>query len=384
MKKILSRLSLICYLVSAVYITANASGTTSAEFLKLSPFPRNTSMGETGVATPDISGSFYNPAGLAFLIQGEASFSHLAHFQDITYSHAAAAYPTQSGTFAGAVGSLNIPEFQGYDRTGNPSSNVSASDTKISIMYANYLMGDAMSPVKIGAGIGTKFIIETLSQKSANTAAFDVGLVYSSLVADMPLMAGLSVTNLGGSLKFNPQAEKSDPVPMIIRLGALYSITLSQNPFNISLDAAIPQGDPTAIGLGLEYIIRNTLAARFGYTTQAAPQEGMGIRFGFGVKLLGVEFDYAAAPMGELGYSHRAAVTVKFGQQVVPYAVGMPSIIGTAAVDTTEMIFQRGVKLYDEGRYPEAIIEFNKLLEKDPTNSKALDYMKKASEKIKR
>ncbi len=360
-----------------------ASGTTSAEFLKLSPFARNTALGETGVATPDISGTFYNPAGMAFLIQGEASFSHLSHFQDINYSHAAAAYPTQSGTFAGAVGSLTIPEFQGYDRSGNPASNVSASDTKISLMYANYIMGDAMSPVKIGAGIGTKFIIETLAQKSANTAAFDVGFVYSSLVADMPLMAGLSVSNLGGSLKFNPQAEQADPIPMIIRIGALYSLTLSQNPFNISLDAAMSQGDPTAIGLGFEYIIKNTLAVRTGYTTQATPQEGMGIRFGFGVKLLGVEFDYAAAPQGELGYSHRAAVSVKFGQQIVPYTVGMPSI-GTTAVDTTEMIFNRGVKLYEEGRYPESIIEFNKVLEQDPTNSKALEYMKKASEKIKK
>jgi len=40
------------------------------------------------------------------------------------------------------------------------------------------------------------------------------------------------------------------------------------------------------------------------------------------------------------------------------------------------------MKYYNDGEYPEAVLEFNKVLDEDPTNEKAMEMMQKASEKI--
>jgi hypothetical protein len=45
-------------------------------------------------------------------------------------------------------------------------------------------------------------------------------------------------------------------------------------------------------------------------------------------------------------------------------------------------VFQRGVELFNQERWLEATLEFNKVLELDPTNKDALDYMRRANEKL--
>ncbi|MDI6756809.1 MAG: PorV/PorQ family protein [Endomicrobiia bacterium] len=370
----------ICYLLFAV-CSLHAAGETAAEFLKLSPSARATALGDAGSTSLDVSAAYYNPGALAGIIQGEASFMHVAHYQDISYSYAAAAYPTKSGTFAASIGSLGVGKFQGYNALGEPTREVTAGASVIGISYANFLVGDTRALSKLAGGLSVKQVSEMLDKKTAATIAFDMGLIYSVLVADRPLALGLSALNTGGSIKYNPESE-GFATPMTIRAGALYSVSAAQNPLNIMLEAAVPQSDTAAVGLGLEYIIRGILAVRGGYSTGASSiKEAVGIRFGFGINLMGVEFDYASAHAGELGISHRAGVTVRFGRQSLPIAIGLPPTISSGS--TVESLYQRAVKLYEDGRYPEAVIEFNRVLEADPTNQKALEYMKKATEKIK-
>lgn len=358
----------------------HAAGETAAEFLKLSPSARATALGDAGSTSLDVSAAYYNPGALAGIIQGEASFMHIAHYQDISYSYAAAAYPTSQGTFAASFGSLGVGKFQGYNVFGAATPEVTAGASVIGLSYANFLYGDARALSKLGGGITVKSVSEALDKKSANTIAFDFGLIYSMLVADRPLALGLSFLNMGGSLKYNPDSA-GFPTPATVRLGALYSVNVAQNPLNTMIEITAPQSDKAAVALGLEYIIRGLLAIRGGYTTGSQIKDAAGMRFGFGLNLMGVEFDYASAPAGELGISHRAGITVRFGRQSLPAAVGLPPTMSSGY--TVDAIYQRAVKLYEEGRYPEAVIEFNRALESDPTNQKALEYMKKSTEKIK-
>jgi tetratricopeptide (TPR) repeat protein len=89
-----------------------------------------------------------------------------------------------------------------------------------------------------------------------------------------------------------------------------------------------------------------------------------------------MSFDYAYSGFGDLGNSHRFGLTVNFETPTI-FATG------TAAPDINK-IYLRGVELFNQNRYPEAIIEFNKVLEIDSTNKDALEYMKMASEKMKK
>ncbi|MBA7556617.1 hypothetical protein ES705_49333 [subsurface metagenome] len=41
------------------------------------------------------------------------------------------------------------------------------------------------------------------------------------------------------------------------------------------------------------------------------------------------------------------------------------------------------MEYYNGGKYPEAILEFNKILGLDPENERALEMMKRANEKLK-
>ncbi|MFA5780585.1 MAG: hypothetical protein WC947_10690, partial [Elusimicrobiota bacterium] len=110
--------------------------------------------------------------------------------------------------------------------------------------------------------------------------------------------------------------------------------------------------------------------------TKGSRDTDSGIRFGVGIKGLGMSFDYAYSGFGDLGNSHRFGLTVNFETPTI-FAAGISTI------PDINKIYQRGVELFNQKRYPESILEFHKIIELDPTNKDALDYMKKANELMK-
>ncbi|MFA5780180.1 MAG: hypothetical protein WC947_08575, partial [Elusimicrobiota bacterium] len=126
---------------------------------------------------------------------------------------------------------------------------------------------------------------------------------------------------------------------------------------------------------GGEYWIRDILALRAGYVTKGSRDTDSGIRFGVGIKGLGMSFDYAYSGFGDLGNSHRFGLTVNFET---------PTIFATSPQIDINKIYQRALELFNQGRYVESTLEFNKVLKLDPTNKDALEYMKRASEKMKK
>jgi len=48
----------------------------------------------------------------------------------------------------------------------------------------------------------------------------------------------------------------------------------------------------------------------------------------------------------------------------------------------TEARFNLGISLVDAGNYSEALVEFEKVLEQDPTNAKALQYAQALRQKL--
>jgi len=93
-----------------------------------------------------------------------------------------------------------------------------------------------------------------------------------------------------------------------------------------------------------------------------------------GFKLKRMEVDYAFAGFGDLGEMHRVGLSLRLGGRV---EVTPPEERGLGAV------MRRGERLMQEGRYYEAILEFNKALDLDPGNRRALEQMRKANERLK-
>ena len=86
-------LILIIFLVSGLSAqNLTKAGTTAAQFLKIDVGPRAIGMGGAFTATAiDISAIYWNPAGLAYNMSGEAFFNHTDWFLDIALEYAGVA-----------------------------------------------------------------------------------------------------------------------------------------------------------------------------------------------------------------------------------------------------------------------------------------------------
>lgn len=379
MKKLIDKIIFLTILYSLFSILQlyAATGTASANFLTIPVGVRNVAMGETGVASFDSNSAYYNPAGLGWLNKPEVTFMHNQHFQNIYYEYFAGATPVMdAGTFGLSVYYLGMSDFQGYDDAGNSTKKLSSNDTAVSLSYGNYVLGDKLEGSGLCLGGSVKYISETLDDASASTIGLDFGSIYTFAPADWTLnnslSVGAAVQNLGGSLTFD--SEKAN-IPLNIKAGLAYAFLNTKSRPLILFDVNMPSDSDIYFSAGSEYWIRDILALRVGYVTKGSRDTDTGIRFGVGIKGLGMSFDYAYSGFGDLGNSQRFGLTVNFET---------PTIFATSpAAPDINKIYLRGVELFNQNRYPEAIIEFNKVLEIDSTNRDALDYMKKANEKMK-
>ena len=348
------------------------AGATGANFLKMPVGIRNVGMGETGAAFSDINSVYYNPAGLGWLTKPELTFAHTQQIQDVSFEHAAGILPvTDNGAFGLSVyylGSGNIP---GYDNMGTPTVNVDAYYGAAALSYGRYILGERIEGDGLTAGVTLKYIFSKLDDASGTAFGGDVGTMYifkpSQITLDNLLAVGLSVQNLGTELKYDTQ---SDPLPMNIKAGLMYKFLVPKVKPVIAVDVNKFKDSDLFVGLGGEVSIKDILALRAGYVTKGSRDTDSGLRFGVGFKSFGMAFDYAYSGLGDLGYVQKFGITVNF-------ATGEGQ--GTSDVNK---IYQRGVELFNQERYLEATLEFNKVLEKDPTNKDALKYMQDANKKM--
>jgi hypothetical protein len=76
-------------------------------------------------------------------------------------------------------------------------------------------------------------------------------------------------------------------------------------------DFIISSSDKFGIALGAEYWVAEILALRFGYRTGTGTGGLSGLRTGLGVYFKNFGLDYAIAPYGELGLTHKISLSFK-------------------------------------------------------------------------
>jgi hypothetical protein len=351
---------------------ASDPGTTAANFLKLGIGPRAVGMGEAQVGlADDVYATYWNPAGLAQLANPEAGFVQTQYFQDIQSEYAAYAHPTAKlGTFAGSITYLNVGKFDSFDATGQPTGQVGANDAALAFSYARSILKNRRMDSQLSVGATGKYIQERLDTVTARAYALDTGLIYSpgKEFGDIleGVKAGLTVRNLGSSMKFD---QESFNLPRSVAAGASWTGNWLGESLTVAVDGQKPTDGKATIGAGLELWTLQLLVLRGGYTSQG--NLGDGLRLGAGLRLKTLQFDYAFASAGDLGQVHRIGVTFRFG---------------TTPPDPLVMAqdwYQQGMKEYHRAHYSEALVDFNKALEVDPSHPEALQMMKATYEKLK-
>ena len=276
--------------------------TSGADFLKIDSGARSEGMGGAFTAVADdVDTLTYNPAGLALLKQPELGYLHMLYLADIGYNFGGAALPLPAGedTFGLGLGLVNLgtPTF---DSTYGLAPAVSAGDNAILLALA-YRVKDVLA-----FGATGKYILRNLATYSANALGGDAGVLFTP---GPHFRAGLVLLNVGQSVQFISEA---DPLPTIVRLGLAYQILdVPHHSLLVSADNGYELGSSSYVGAaGAEYWYDKTLALRVGYTGDAFEQH---FTAGAGINVDPVEFDYAYAPMGTLGDTHRFSLIVRFG-----------------------------------------------------------------------
>jgi hypothetical protein len=351
----------LVYTVFALHSQAADPGVTTGDLLRVPVSARAIGMGEAYTAMADDSSALaWNPAGLSFMQQREAAFMHSSLFEGIHYERLAYAVPGDRLSFGTSLTYLGFGDIEGYDNAGASIGTQSA--------YSYALTGGLSTLLRerLSLGLTASFLQQKLADESASTFALNSGVLYE--FASRPLggayRVGFSALNLGPGLKF---VEERDPLPRKYNFGASV-MHLKELPLNLSADVTIPNDNSPAFGIGSEYWLKNTFALRFGYA--GTKDEGSGLRFGFGLRVRDLLFDYAFSDQGDLGSAHRVEVMFRWGERMHPMNREQRAMLKEA----------RKGKGKDD--HIVEIMALNDILNSDPMNDEVLKRMIVAHERL--
>jgi len=375
-RRIPSAVLALCLYAFCSFIYATEPGTESMEFLRMPEGARQIAMGEAGAVSRDAMSLWWNPAGISWTENSDMGLSHSGMYEGVSDQCFSAAVPVKGeiknyGVIGVGLRVLNYGDVQGYGTGGASESVYEPGGRALSLGYGlNFLNG------KMAAGLALKSLSENLGAVSGSGFGTDIGFMYKVSGGDWslgePLYMGLSMQNVGASVNYESKAET---VVQMTRLGFGWGKDFGENRLETVVDYFSPSSGDGGMSLGFEWRMKKIFNVRFGYKMSGETDAGSGLRAGFGMDMLNFSFDYAYGGYGELGASHTLGLGIKFGKVISLEGIGG----GTVSPDET---FKRAMRYYKDGKYPEAVLEFNKVLDAEPTNEKAMEYMKKASGKI--
>ncbi|MBI4052350.1 MAG: PorV/PorQ family protein [Elusimicrobia bacterium] len=286
---------------------------------------RPIAMGEAFTAVADdVNAVYWNPAGLAGQKFASIGAMHQESFQSLRHQFAGYVQPTLSSqlstpNYKSAWGLGFISMFVPSDlerRSGlnendvlNPLSSSEGSfgayDLALSGSYSRLWAGNH------ALGGTLKLIRQVIDKDSAHSFAADMGWQWRGVIPDLSL--GAVVQNLGPGVKFGTRF----PLPVTFKAGAAYRVPRFRFPTQIALDLYLPRDNYPIFAFGFESKIIEFLSLRAGYRYRwyGNPLGTLsGLRAGVGFEYQSFNMDYAFAPFGDLGNSHRISVGWHFGK----------------------------------------------------------------------
>lgn len=312
-------------------------GTTAAPFLSIEVGARAIGMGGAFVAVAnDISSLYWNPAGLARVNRGEATFSHTDWILDVNYDYAAVGLSLGSFGALGlsfsalTMGEMEVRTLLYPEGTGE---KFAASDFAIGTSYARNLTD------RFSIGFSAKYIHQSLWHMSASSFALDIGTLFTTQFNG--LRVGMSISNFGNKMQLEGSDTQVpidvDPakygnnnkivgnlrtdrwsLPLLFRFGvAMDVIKTYHQRLTLAVDAMHPNDNSEYLNLGTEYALNENVFLRAGYKNlyMNDSEEGLTAGIGLAYKLFGnvkLKIDYAYADFGVLENVQRLSFALEF------------------------------------------------------------------------
>ena len=255
-------------------------------------------MGGAFVSVTDGASSVYwNPAGLALLDRGEASFLHVSLWEETVYDFLGLAYPTLD---FGSVG-IGVFRLGTSDIPRRDASNLDLGrfDNTISL----YSVSLASSfPFSTKGGMSFKIYNQSLAGNTAIGVGLDLGILAT------PSEHFSWGVNLQDLLRPTLQlTSKKERIPFNLKAGASYSQEIDLVSIILAADLDKTQDREIEFHLGAEIGLQDAVFLRGGYDRDYTT-------WGGGVKWNWLRADYALKTQPDLGVTHRLSLTIQFGQ----------------------------------------------------------------------
>ena len=333
-------LLLLFFQVNVYAQSVSRVGTTAAPFLKIGVGARALAMGEAYVTQAnDVTGLYWNPAGLGFMPRNQFIFNHYDYFAGLSYDFVGVAVNLPTiGTVGAQFTHLGAPDLERTTLLNQDGSGemISSNFYAVGISYGRALTD------RFGIGGTIKYIRETLWHSHASGVGFDIGVQYTTIFKNVKI--GMSITNFGSGMKMegrdlliqhdidptaagNNETINADlstdefPLPILFRVGLSMNITkdflgLEDHDLIVACDANHPNDNNEYLNLGGEYVFHDFIALRAGYRNMLLEDSEGGFTFGFGmhVKISYFDFnlDYAAIDYGRFDYLNKFSFIFSF------------------------------------------------------------------------
>ena len=312
-------------------------GTTAAQFLGISVGARATAMGDAFVASSeDVSSLYWNPGAFAASEKSQIMFCNTNWLVGTKFRWFGLML-NLDGTNAVGVSMTNldygeddVTTVQSPDGTGE---RWTAQDVAIALSYSRRLTD------RFSMGGSIKYISQTLYNESANSIAFDVGLLFTTGFHDMRI--GMSFSNFGGDMTLDGRdllqrvdidpansgsnknlvgKLKTDPwpIPLFFRVGLAMDVVKNDDmSVTVAADAVRPNDNVEYVNLGAEVGWNKMLFVRGGYRSLFKQDSEGGLTLGAGVRypfegFATLEFNYAYSQFGVFGNLNTLALAVSF------------------------------------------------------------------------
>lgn len=282
-------LSLALFLAGPCRVMALDPGTSGADILKVPIGVRPIALGGAYSAFgDDVYVIGYNPAGLARVSKYSVGIDHIEGLAGVEIESLSVAVPTRNaGNFGGQIIFRHMPNID----------NALATDPVVTANDIVLTVADAQQFGKVSVGGAFKTIVSTLGDKQAFTQALDVGFKIQLLETDFAAV----VQNIGPAVRFQPDPQGQDPLPLTFRLGVAKPLIVSpSSTLLVSAEALNVRDEGNQASVGLEYWHRSVLAIRAGYrfTDQADLSGGFsaGAALRYSLGKLEYEIGYAWRP----------------------------------------------------------------------------------------
>lgn len=384
MKKLLTKLGIITFIIPLLTVPVYCSEMTGADFLNIGVGARAVGMGEAFSAVADDgTAAYWNPAGLVQLKRKEVSLMYNQWFEDVQYQFVSYTHPLE--IVQGAVGIsanlLTMGDIQGYDVNGDRSKDIEVYNLLTSLSYAQELEFKSI-PGIIRLGTNLKLINEKLEEETSQSFAGDIGLLYAFKPCRLPFIqlekspitqvkAGFVMQNLGSKGKF---VEEEFSLPENYKLGISadlfkekYFLKNILNRIILAIDYNKPKDESGYVNIGGE-LGAKWVSLRIGH--RAKDDLDSGIRYGIGIKVDGIGFDYAYAPYGELGDAHRFSLAYRFGK----VKRNRKEILKDKEMSK---LFIKGEKEFKAGNIYESGKTFKEVLSIDKEHKESKEYLER-------